>query len=498
MSQILIAGAGPTGLLLALRLQRLGVPYRLIDKASGPGQRSRAMVVHARTLEFYRQLGFDQEAIELGLQIKGVHLWEGGREAARFEMQELGEGLSPYPFLLSLPQDVHEDFLNKKLAEAGGSVEWDTELAAFLETESGIRGTLTKKGQDESFEAEYLCGCDGAHSTVRHGLRIGFPGGSYESVFFVADLTGEGPCVNGDLNMCLGATEFCAVIPVRHRGTLRLIGIVPDALKDRGDDLSFEEIQPFAERLINLKVTELNWFSLYHVHHRVAEHFRKGRAFLAGDAGHIHSPAGGQGMNTGIGDAVNLSWKLACVVQGKAPVELLETYEPERIAFARTLIASTDRAFQVMVNRSAPAQFLRTWLLPKVAPLAMGVGAVRQLAFRTLSQTRIHYHDSPLSEGQAGEVRGGDRLPWTGENFDALKSLDWQVHVYGMVRAEIRSLCNRLGLDLHSWPWAPNCARVGLAEDALYLIRPDAHVALADESQSCERLEDYSKRWLRS
>jgi 2-polyprenyl-6-methoxyphenol hydroxylase-like FAD-dependent oxidoreductase len=410
-------------------------------------------------------------------------------------MRELGEGLSPYPFLLSLPQDVHEDFLNKKLTEAGGAVEWDTELSAFLETESGIRGTLTKNGVDEGFEVEYLCGCDGSHSTVRHGLRIGFPGGSYESVFFVADLTGEGPCVNGDLNMCLGATEFCAVIPVRHKGTLRLIGIVPDALKDRGDDLTFEDIQPFAERLINLKVSELNWFSLYHVHHRVAEHFRKGRAFLAGDAGHIHSPAGGQGMNTGIGDAVNLSWKLAYVLQGKGPAKLLDTYEPERIAFARTLIASTDKAFQVMVNRSAPAQFLRTWLLPKVAPLAMSVGAVRQLAFRTLSQTRIHYHDSALSSGQAGDVKGGDRLPWTGDNFDVLKSMNWQVHVYGMVRAEIRSLCSRLGLDVHSWPWAPECARVGLAEDALYLVRPDAHVALADESQSCERLEEYWKKW---
>lgn len=495
MSEILIAGAGPTGLVLALRLARHGVPFRLVDKAGGPGEASRAMVVHARTLEFYRQLGIDQQALELGLQIRGVHLWEGGQEAAHVEMRELGEGLSPYPYLISLPQDVHEEFLNQKLAEAGHQVEWNTELTAFADTGQAVRGTLLKEGQEEPFEAAYLCGCDGSHSEVRKTLRIGFPGGSYQAVFFVADLVGEGPCVNGDLNMCLSANDFCAVIPVRHKGTLRLIGIVPEALKERGDDLTFEEIQPYAEQLIRLKVKELNWFSLYHVHHRVAEHFRKGRAFLAGDAGHIHSPAGGQGMNTGIGDAVNLSWKLAHVLQGRAPASLLDTYEPERIAFARTLIESTDRAFQVMVNRSGPAQFLRSWLLPKVAPLAMSVGAIRQLAFRTLSQTRIHYHSSPLSEGRAGEVQGGDRLPWTGDNFQPLSSMDWQVHVYGMVRAEIRSLCSRLGLEVHSWPWSLECARVGLVEDALYLVRPDAHVGLADESQSCQPLEEYWRRW---
>ncbi len=492
---IVIAGAGPTGLVLALRLARHGVPFRLIDKAAGPGEHSRAMVVHARTLEYYRQLGMDQEAIELGLQIQAVHLWEGGKEAAHIEIKELGEGLSPYTFLLSLPQDIHEEYLNRKLSEAGISVEWKTELAAFYEGESGVRGTLTKNGVDESFECDYLVGCDGSRSAVRHGLRIGFPGGSYEAVFFVADLKGTGPCVNGDLNGCLGAADFCFVIPVRHRGSLRLIGIVPEELTSRGDDLTFEEIRPYAERLIGLQVEELNWFSLYHVHHRVAEHFRKGRCFLAGDAGHVHSPAGGQGMNTGIGDAVNLSWKLAQVVQGKAPAFLLDTYEPERIAFARTLIASTDRAFQVMVNRSGPAQFLRTWVLPRVAPLAMGVGALRQLAFRTLSQTRVHYQDSALSVGKAGDVRGGDRLPWAGFNFDVLKSLDWQVHVYGMVRAEVRSLCSRLELAVHSWPWSPECAKAGFAEDALYLVRPDGHVALADESQSCEQLEEFWHKW---
>lgn len=492
---VLIAGAGPTGLTLALRLARHGVPFRLIDKADGPGQRSRAMVVHARTLEFYSQLGMDREAVELGLEIRTAHLREGGQEVARIEVSEIGEGMSPYPFLLSLPQDVHEDYLNRKLVEAGHVVEWGTELSVFIATEDGVRGTLTKNGLDVPFEAEYLVGCDGSHSAVRHGLGIGFPGGSYDEVFFVADLTGEGPCVNGDLNMCLAARDFCAVIPVRHKETLRLIGIVPEELKHKGDEVTFEEIRPYAERLLDLKVGELNWFSLYHVHHRVAERFRVGRCFLAGDAGHIHSPAGGQGMNTGIGDAVNLSWKLAHVLGKRAPLTLLDTYEPERLAFARTLLASTDRAFQVMVNRSGPAQFLRTWLLPKVAPLAANVGVLRQMAFKTLSQTRIHYHDSALSEGQAGEVRGGDRLPWTGYNFEPLKSLDWQVHVYGMVRAEIRSLCSRLNLAVHSWPWAPECARVGFVEDALYLVRPDAHVALADESQSCDRLEAYWGRW---
>ena len=196
---------------------------------------------------------------------------------------------------------------------------------------------------------------------------------------------------------------------------------------------------------MRIDVERVNWFSTYHVHHRVADHFRKGRAFLLGDAAHIHSPVGGQGMNTGIGDAMNLAWKLAAVLHGRADASLLDSYEPERIAFARRLVATTDRAFTGVTSPGAIARRVRLHIVPLLLPLLFGFTAVRRLMFRTVSQTAVNYRASRLSEGRAGAVHGGDRLPWVKptddgakDNFAPLTSLDWQVHVYGDASPEIR------------------------------------------------------------
>ena len=193
----------------------------------------------------------------------------------------------------------------------------------------------------------------------------------------------------------------------------------------------------------------MNWFSTYHVHHRVAARFRAGRAFLLGDAAHVHSPVGGQGMNTGIGDAVNLAWKLAAVLNGGAPDRLLATYEQERIGFARRLVATTDRAFTVVTKQGRVARWVRTRLVPLIAPLLFRLAPVRRFLFRTVSQINVNYRNSPLSEGAAGGVRGGDRLPWvsTGpgtDNFAPLASLTWQVHVYGEPRPGLADVCAEL------------------------------------------------------
>jgi hypothetical protein len=240
----------------------------------------------------------------------------------------------------------------------------------------------------------------------------------------------------------------------------------------------------------------VNWFSTYHVHHRVAAHFRVGRSFIAGDAGHIHSPAGGQGMNTGIGDAVNLSWKLANVLQGSADPALLDTYETERIKFARALVSSTDKAFQGMVNPGPGGRFLRTWLLPHLfAPLTRFRG-VRRMMFNTISQIRINYRASSLSVGKAGRVEGGDRLPWIapgkGDNFAPLGSLKWQLHVYGEATMEMSEAAAALELPIHVFRWNEATETAGLRCDAAYLVRPDGHVALASPDQNGRSLKDYA------
>jgi hypothetical protein len=222
-----------------------------------------------------------------------------------------------------------------------------------------------------------------------------------------------------------------------------------------------------------------------------------GRAFLLGDAGHIHSPAGGQGMNTGIGDAVNLSWKLADALLNRATANILDTYETERIGFARSLVETTDRAFRLMVGSNTTSQLFRSLLLPHLLPFAFGLSALRQAAFRTVSQTRISYHGSVLSEGAAGEVHGGDRLPWVSDldNFAPLASFDWQIHTYGEPSESLRGFAQSHRLPVFEFAWNSNMKDAGLAHDAVYLVRPDGYVAFASPNQDIDSLSRFIDRF---
>jgi len=491
---ILIAGAGPTGLNLALALARRNIPFRILSEAAGPGEHSRAMVVQARTLEFYDQLGFAHEMVREGIVLETLHIRGGdhAREITSTRFSDLGEDISPYPFALAYPQDDHERFLLQKLTEAGGRVEWQSKLLDFTQSESAIHARISHNGQIEETEADYICGCDGAHSAVRQSLHLGFPGGTYDQLFYVADVQINRP-PDRDLYINLGGHILTLMFPVRASGMQRLIGLVPSDLSAR-QGLTFEDIRPFVEPQLDVKCIDINWFSTYRVHHRVAETFRVGRAFLLGDAGHIHSPAGGQGMNTGIGDAVNLAWKLAHVIQGRAAPSLLDTYDPERIAFARALVATTDRAFTAIVNEGVSGELTRRILVPLVFSVAVRFAPSRHAMFRLLSQARIHYPDSPLSRGKAGHVHGGDRLPWLAQgrdNFAPLRSLDWQMHVYGDIKEPLQSICRALHLPLHHFEWSDAAHHAGFAKDAALLIRPDGHVALALPSQNPEDLTTY-------
>jgi hypothetical protein len=252
---------------------------------------------------------------------------------------------------------------------------------------------------------------------------------------------------------------------------------------------------------MKVAIAKVNWFSTYHVHHRVTQHFRKGRAFLVGDAAHIHSPAGGQGMNTGIGDAINLAWKLAAVVAGRAPDRLLDSYEAERIGFARRLVATTDRAFSLATAEGRLADFLRTRLAPVVFPTAFAFPAVRRFAFRTVSQIMLNYREGPLSRGVAGNVHGGDRLPWAevdnADNFASLTAMNWQVHVYGSANPALAAWCTRQNVPLHVFPWRTEYEVAGLARDALYLLRPDTYIGLADTAGTPDVLDRYFAEGIR-
>jgi 2-polyprenyl-6-methoxyphenol hydroxylase-like FAD-dependent oxidoreductase len=493
---VLIVGAGPTGLVLALWLTRLGVPLRIIDKTTEAGTTSRALAVQARTLELYRQLNLTDAVLALGHKVPAINLWVKGEQKARLPFETVGGGLTPYPFLHIFPQDQHERLLLQRLQELGVSVERGTELVGYTEQADRVVARLRGPGgEEESCEATYVAGCDGARSLVRETMGTGFPGGTYRQVFYVADVDVKGAVANGELHIDLDEADFLAVFPLAGEGRARLIGTVRDQRADNAESLRFEDVSSRAIEHMKVQVEKVNWFSTYRVHHRVTDHFRKGRAFVLGDAAHIHSPAGGQGMNTGIGDAVNLAWKLQSVLQGHAPDALLDSYETERIKFARRLVATTDKVFTFATADGRVADVIRTRIAPVVMPRLIGFDFAREYLFRTVSQIMLSYRDGPLSAGTAGQVHGGDRLPWAGggkdDNFAPLADAVWQIHVYGSARPELTTWCTAHDLPLHRFDWSSGHEAAGFARDAVYLIRPDTYVALADTTGTPGAVESY-------
>src|SRR5213595_3884278 len=415
-TDVLVVGAGPTGLMLANQLARRGVRVRIIDRHAGPSLQTRALGVQARTLEIYSHLGIVDRALELGKRATGGNIWVQGRRAARIPLGDIGRDLSPYPFLLILGQDDNERLLGDVLCKQGMAVDWSTELVGLAQDTSHVKATLQRPdGTIEEMTVAWVAGCDGARSAVRELSGIAFQGAPYEHVFFVADTRVTGPMVPDELNVYLWPEGFHLFFPMRGADHWRLVGILPPTLRGR-DDLTFDEVIPSVRQQAGtaLSFETCSWFSTYRIHHRRAARFRDRRCFLLGDAAHIHSPVGAQGMNTGLEDAYNLAWKLALVVSGRAGTVLLDSYEDERLPVAERLLNTTDRAFSVVVSESWLARLVRTRLLAKILALAMGVERVRRLAFRTISQIGIRYRGSPLSETLAkvpeAAPRAGDRF----------------------------------------------------------------------------------------
>ncbi len=498
-TDVLIVGGGPTGLMLANQLGRRGIHAMIVDRHSGPAQQTRAMAVQARTLEIYSRLGIAERALELGRRGTAANMWSEGKWAARIPLGDIGKSLSPFPFVLMLGQDDNERIMGEHLRNWGMAVQWNTELTGIRQEPGHVTATLKQPdGSTREVQAAYVAGCDGGHSAVRELCGITFPGAAYEHVFFVADTEATGPMVAEELNVYLWREGFHLFFPMRGKDRWRVIGILPKNLQGR-DDVTFEELSPDIRREAgaNLDFKECSWFSIYHIHHRAAEKFRDRRCFLLGDAAHVHSPAGGQGMNTGLQDAYNLGWKLALVVKGHADAALLDTYEAERIPVAQRLLATTDRAFMLVVSDSWLAGLFRTRILARIVAFAMRFKGVQTLAFRTVSQTGIAYRESPLSKMLPGlpdgSPRAGDRFPWLRLRFqasgpveDLFQKLDdtrYNLIVIGQPAPPGEALGLGDLLRIHVIPDeahnARELARVRISRPAFYLLRPDGHVGLA-------------------
>jgi 2-polyprenyl-6-methoxyphenol hydroxylase-like FAD-dependent oxidoreductase len=419
-SAALVVGAGPTGLMMALELARRGVPCRIVDKQPRAITTSNALALHARTLEIFEQLGLIEKALTLGLKIHHMNVYADGQRLIQISFDTLP---GRYPFVLSLPQSETERILAKHLADRGVEVERQVELTSFTQNAQAVTATLRHaNGHEETVTTPWMIGCDGAHSAVRHLLNVPFHGAAYPEAFALADVRLQWSLPPDEMHFFLRQDGLLAAFSLPG-GRARLI---IETAEEAGDDAlpppTLEALQGYINRFApaGSVVSDPAWMSGFRTHLRQAEHTRYGRVFLAGDAAHIHSPAGGQGMNTGLQDAYNLGWKLALVQAGSTPESLLDTYETERHPVAESVMRTSDRLLKAATLHSPITQQIRNRLLPLLAHQEF----IQHRMTEQIAELRINYRKSPIvaehlqsrfSHGHLiGGPRAGDRAPDAG------------------------------------------------------------------------------------
>ncbi len=402
--QVLVVGAGPVGLTMAAELRRYGIGVRVIDKAAEPTRTSKALVVWSRTMELLDRAGCGPAFVAAGNKARGGGMFSGRDRLATLDVRGVD---SPHPYALMIAQSETERLLAEHLGNLGGMVERQVELTAFSHDDVGVRATLRHAdGRAEEVAADWMIGCDGAHSTVRHGLGFAFEGETLESDWILADVHLHGPDVVADeIRIYWHADGVLALFPIT-RDRFRVIGDLGEAAPGsaRRADPTLDEVQALLDRRGpgDITATDPVWLSAFRINERKVASYRGGRVFLAGDAAHIHSPAGGQGMNTGMQDAMNLAWKLALVLRGEGrDGPLLDSYSAERSAVGDLVLRNAGVMTRVALLRNPIVQSIRNFVVSHVTRLS----PVQQRMAEQLTELDIAYPGSPLSAGK------GERAP---------------------------------------------------------------------------------------
>src|SRR5215831_18976786 len=512
-TDVLIIGAGPTGLSLACQLLRYGIDFVIVEKKKAMTPYSKAIGVHARTLEIFDQIGLAAQAVAQGTVAQRARLLIDGELRGELEFGEVGKGMSAFPFVLMLEQSKTERLLYEYLQSYRKQVLWRTELQSFSQDASGVVAQVKTGGDPiQTITARYIVGCDGPRSLVRHRLGLTFEGSTFERIFYIADVQVDWQFTHDTLHVCFSPDSFVVFFPLKGEKRYRIVGVFPEEFnKDEGDIL-YDEIEERikTETRLDLDIHDVEWFSTYKVHVRHVNRFNADRGFVAGDSAHVHTPAGAQGMNTGIQDVYNLAWKLALVIRGSAGQKLLESYNEERLENAKRLMQTTDRFFGFAAGTDWLMNFLRLHVLPPIAKHIFSLDAVRRYAFPTISQIGINYRHSSLSN-HAGdenfEIKAGDRMSYfliDGKNvFDRLKEAKFhflafsaQPADFASLREEIEGQYTRL-MDFNAIPMSHEVKEIfGTEKDFSILLRPDNHVGTISSDVSSNRTREYFAKFI--
>jgi 2-polyprenyl-6-methoxyphenol hydroxylase-like FAD-dependent oxidoreductase len=497
---VVVVGAGPTGLALAIEMARSGLSVRIIDKGNGPVQWSQALVVQARTLEQFERYGLAEKAVEQGHPIRHAAMFHGRHRFLHFDFARIK---SRYPFALFLPQSETETLLLKHLRSLGIDVERKTELLAFKDSSDGGEATVRRgDGTAETIPFRWLVGCDGAHSTVRHALGIPFEGEGVGLHFFLGDLELTGADVPGDelvIHLQHGNVLFIARLNDKVTRVIAVEHGEQDESANRMPEIA--DFQRWIDAFgLQIRVGGAVWRAPFHINERKARHYRQGNVFLAGDSSHIHSPVAGQGMNTGLQDAANLAWKLAAVAHG-APDTLLDSYNEERGAVGEALLSSTSRGLEAATTTSPFTALFRDLAGSVISHLPW----LQNQVVSFISETAIHYRDSSIvtDVGGSGELRAGDRMPnpqvtlADGTQKPLLSSLTQPQHLLITQKApDVAAAASALRrvtmLELAPQQSAEFLENFG-NNRGVWVVRPDGYLGFRGGSDSERALIDYAR-----
>lgn len=527
-TEVLIIGAGPTGLMMACQFLRYGIKFRIIDKQNDRAHESRAFAIQAKSMEIFQNLGFADEFLQLARSKIDFAFFINGKKQVEINFGQFKQQDTPFPSIYFLPQTETERIFIQFLDKYNVHIERDKELISFTQDVESVQAIVKDNvtGLTENIDCAYIIGCDGAHSTVRHTLNFSFEGNAYQQIFILAGAYIEWPYSRNKFMFFLGKRGVLVHIPLSKKISRIMLVRRSDSLSQKEMlTLSLSDIEQAASSLTQVTVKLLNpiWLSQFRLHHRGVKKYFQNRAFLAGDAAHIHSPVGGQGMNTGIQDATNLAWKLGLVLRKGTNVKLLDTYDTERHPVGKKLLRTTDRFFSFLTEKGFFISKLRDWILPFAIPFLFSKKSIERRLFWFMSQLNIHYHksqflyeiiqgaDSVFKAGPQVGHRAPDAPVDASSLFMLLAQKPFNILFFQTEKEKIHSAIEKINTRIKNYEaWVQVhffvlssgnkllFKRYGVISSAIYVIRPDGYIGFRFNGDNYLILEEYLEKILNS